>query len=117
MHRRQKRSHSERVNWLIQNYKRLFDQGYSVREIADIAKVHYTTIYHTLDQIADFNKCDREDLLRQVHPKHSILKPSVKTKTQIQISAVQKDISEILHLCDEIDKTIDDIIRKENEHE
>lgn len=117
MHQRRKCAQSERVNWLIQNYKQLFDQGYSVREIADIAKVHYSTVYNTLEQIADFNNCSREDLLRQVHPKHSITKHSVKTKTQIQISVVQKDISEILHLCNEIDKTIDDIMRKENVHE
>lgn len=117
MQKRRKRAESERVNWLIQNYKQLFDQGYSVAEITDIARVHYTTVYHALDKIAELNHCSRNDLLRRVHRKHTVLKPFVRTKTQVKISEVEENISEILYLCDEIDKTIDNLTRKENEHE
>ena len=49
----------------MENFIRLHNEGYSIKEIAEISKVSVTTIYKNLDKIAEEAGVTRESLLKQ----------------------------------------------------
>ena len=57
---------SERVVRMKQNFMRLHNEGKTIKEIAEIYNLHYTTVYDYLQEIADANNMTRTDLLTRV---------------------------------------------------
>ena len=58
---------TERVIQMKQNFMRLHDEGKTIPEIAKIYNLNFSTVYKSLQEIADENGTTREELLSQVH--------------------------------------------------
>ena len=57
---------SERVVRMKQDFMRLHNEGKTIKEIAEIYNLHYTTVYDYLEEIAKANNIDRSNLLIRV---------------------------------------------------
>ena len=55
--------HSQRVNLLIKNYMKHFNDEMPIEKIAKLYGVTDATVYNVLGEIAELNGCERDDIL------------------------------------------------------
>lgn len=105
---------SERVLWLDRNYMHLFfEEGMSVKEIAQKAGLHPTTVYHRLEAIAKENNMCRSELLTRKSSKHSSHLCKLHDNTPPpKVEDVESTITEILALCDKVNTQIAEIVEE-----
>lgn len=94
---------TQRVENFIKNFMQYHNNGYSVKEIADIFKIDFSTGYKKLQEIADANGVTRESLLeKKAYTGYSRL-PFYKEKV---------DVEELMSEFDKVDEGLDNLISK-----
>ncbi len=65
---------SERTRRMMENFMKLHLEGKSVKEIAEEFGLSPKTVYNNLQEIAEANECERDELLERVPKGENLLK-------------------------------------------
>lgn len=98
---------TQRVEMLKKDFMKYHNNGYSIREIADVFQVDFSTVYNHLQEIADTHGVTRESLLERVSSPHTSSSSFRKDKTDVEelrnsFNKVVKDIDEVVTTIDKI---------------
>lgn len=98
---------TQRVERLKKDFMKYHNNGYSIREIADVFQVDFSTVYNHLQEIADAHGVTRESLLAKPHIPHSSRLAFQKEKTDVRelkegFTKIEKDIDEIISSIEKI---------------
>ena len=96
---------SERTNQMLKNFISLFQQGFTIKQIASKYGLSTSTVYLRLEEIANSNGLSREDLLKEIHKT-----PTYWARQDRVVFANVKTLQESLNDAEEnISKVIQDI--------
>lgn len=98
---------TQRVEMLKKDFMKYHNNGYSIREIADVFQVDFSTVYNHLQEIADTHGVTRESLLERVSSPHTSRLSFQKDKTDVRelkdgFSNIEKDIDKVISVIDKI---------------
>ena len=105
---------TERVIQMKQNFMRLHDEGKTIPEIAKIYHLNFSTVYKSLQEIADENGTTREELLSQVHvgtSRNSKNYSTPKTPNTIDFKKLSKSFDFVLAELNNLITDIDCILK------
>lgn len=114
---------SERVIRMKQNFMQLHNNGKTIKEIAEIYNLHYTTVYDYLQEIADANNMTRTDLLTRViiRTSNSNSKNKSTNTTSIDFKEIDKSFdvvtNELSNLIQNIDLFSKEFFQDDKEEE
>lgn len=111
---------TERMHLVKENFMMLHQQGFSVPEIATMFRVHRTTVYGALQEIANVNGVRRDSLLKII--KTAPEKSDTNSTKLHQIEKVDEKklldvISSTIKDLDILINTIETTIMEENEND
>lgn len=100
---------TQRVENLKKDFMKYHNDGYSIRDIANIFHVDFSTVYNHLQEIADTHGVTRESLLERVSSSHTSRLSFQKDKTDVRelkdgFSNIEKDIDKVISVIDKITK-------------
>ena len=98
---------TQRVENLKKDFMKYHHDGYSIRDIADIFHVDFSTVYNHLQEIAETHGVTRESLLVKPNTSHSSRLAFQKDKTDVRelqngFTKVVKDIGVVVTAIDKI---------------
>lgn len=98
---------TQRVEMLKKDFMKYHNNGYSIREIADVFQVDFSTVYNHLQEIADAYGVTRESLLAKPNIPHSSRLAFQKEKTDVGelkdgFTKIENDIDEVISVIDKI---------------
>ena len=98
---------TQRVEMLKKDFMKYHNNGYSIREIADVFQVDFSTVYNHLQEIADTHGVTRESLLERVSSPHTSRLSLQRDKTDVRelkegFAKIEKDIDEIIFSIEKI---------------
>ena len=110
---------SERRKRLIKGFMQLRQDGKTIAEIAKYFQVSTWTVYQSLQEIADANGVNREELLYVVQESHVVEKGSSRRKTTTRIAPeeIRKEFIDLLKMVDVTVEAIDKALQEGKEHE
>lgn len=85
---------TERTKRMKQSFIALHNDGKSIKEIAEIFNLHYSTVYYALGDIAKENNLRREDLLERSREK---AKNKIRSRSYVRKEQMKPDVL-ITHL-------------------
>lgn len=106
---------SERMRLMKESFMELHQQGVTIPEIAEKFNLGKTTVYHTLQDIADANGISRESLLqipRKASAERAYQREAKKVK--VDVAKLKNGFREAGSHLDFLIGIIDDILREEN---
>ena len=101
---------TERTKRMKQSFIALHNDGKSIKEIAEIFNLHYSTVYYALGDIAKENNLRREDLLErsrekaknEIRPRSYIKKEQIKPDVLItHFDKVKSEVRSIIEIIDQ----------------
>lgn len=99
---------TEKVSRMMEEFMKLHKEGHSIQEIAAKYELDVSTVYNSLQEIAEKNHVTRESLLKRAYPEHinkevrkvnSFVKENPKELRESFAKAI-KDVEEIIKFVD-----------------
>lgn len=99
---------TQRVENLKKDFMKYHNDGYSIRDIADIFHVDFSTVYKHLQEIAETHGVTRESLLKKPNSSYSSRLSFQKDKTDVKElqNAFTKTVNDIDSVLTAIDKIL-----------
>ena len=103
---------TQRVERLFKEFMQYHNAGYSIKDIAKVFEVDFSTVYNNLQEIADANGVTRESLLERGSSSHE--KPhQFFSKEKVDVSNLQKEFKKAEEDLETLISSIDKILEKE----
>lgn len=104
---------NERTLWMKENFMDLHHEGLSIKEIADKYELSVSTVYRSLQEIADANDVSRESLLKVLRTPTTKFYREEKERISVQKEEFQKGFAEAENILVTLIQRIDETLKEE----
>lgn len=104
---------NERTLWMKENFMDLHHEGASIKEIADKYDLSVSTVYRSLQEIAEANKVSRESLLKVVRTPTTKFYREEQERIRVRKEEFDEGFAELENILISLIQRIDETLKEE----